>query len=131
MSHTILQTRYRPCIDACLACVQACNDCAASCLREADPKAMAACIALDMDCADICQLAVAMMARQSEHAPALCELCAEVCEACALECGRHIMTHCLDCALACKRCAQECRKMGATGVSAGQAAKLARNDAPV
>jgi hypothetical protein len=115
MSHTIRQTRYRACIDACQACAVACNHCAGACLREPDPKAMAACIALDMDCAQICQLAVAMMARESDHAPALCGLCADVCEACAQECGRHAMTHCLDCALACRRCAEECRKVGGVG----------------
>lgn len=72
---------------------------------------MARCIALDMDCAAICQLASAAMARGSEHVQAICALCADICDACADECGKHSMDHCQSCAEACRRCAQECRRM--------------------
>jgi hypothetical protein len=34
-----------------------------------------------------------------------------VCEACAVECGKHAMAHCQQCAHACGNCAQACRSM--------------------
>ncbi len=110
MQNQINQT-YAACIEACNACAIACNHCAASCLAEDDVKMMAKCIALDMDCAALCQLAAAAMARGSDHAGAICRLCAEVCRACGAECGGHEAQHCKDCADACRRCAEACSSM--------------------
>ena len=103
--------QFASCIEACNACADACDHCAAACLREPDPKPMARCVALDMDCAATCRLAAGYMARGSEFAGALCGICADVCEACATECERHDMDHCRACAQACRRCAAECRRM--------------------
>lgn len=105
--------KFKSCIDACYACATACDHCAASCLQEQDVKAMARCIALDMDCAQICRMAAAYMARGSEFAKAICQLCADVCKTCGDECGKHQMAHCQECAQACHRCAEECRRMAA------------------
>ncbi len=103
--------KFSACIDACNACAVACNHCAASCLQESDVKMMVKCIASDMDCAQICALAAAAMARGSEHAKAICALCADICQACGDECSKHNMDHCQKCANACLKCAEECRKM--------------------
>ncbi|MEO8021382.1 four-helix bundle copper-binding protein [Polaromonas sp.] len=105
--------KYKSCIEACHACAVACNHCAASCLREPDVKAMARCIALDMDCATLCIAAADLMARGSAHAEAACALCAEICDACGEECAAHNMAHCQACARACKRCAEACHEMAA------------------
>ncbi|MCW5648857.1 MAG: four-helix bundle copper-binding protein [Ramlibacter sp.] len=102
---------YKACIDACNACALACDQCATACLHESDPKPMVRCIANDRDCADLCRLAAALMARQSPQAKALCSLCAKACDACAEECGKHAMDHCKRCAEACRRCADACRAM--------------------
>lgn len=110
MSHEKYE-EYQECIVACQACVVSCNHCAASCLQEPDVKHMVRCIGLDMDCAQTCQLAVALMSGGSDFAPRACELCAEVCAACAEECGRHDMDHCQQCAEACRICAEQCRNM--------------------
>ena len=111
-------SRYATCIEACSTCADACDHCATACLAEKDPKAMARCIALDIDCAAICRLAAGFMARDSEMASAICGVCADVCEACGAECEKHEMQHCRDCAEACRRCAEECRRMaGAAGKS--------------
>ena len=112
MSHEKYE-EYQDCIAACHACVVACNHCAACCLQEPDVKHLARCIALDMDCAQVCQLAVAFMAGGSEQVAAVCGLCAQVCDACAQECAGHDMDHCQQCAEACRRCAGECRKLQA------------------
>ena len=108
MSHL---KKYNACIDACNTCAIACNYCAGSCLQEQDVQMMAKCISLDMDCAQMCALATAAMARDSEHAQAICSLCADLCQSCAQECAKHDMEHCKECAKACVQCAKECRQM--------------------
>lgn len=120
MAHQLMQA----CIDACNDCAIACDHCAAACLQESDVKSMARCIALDVDCAEICRIAAGFMARGSELASVICDACADVCEACAEECERHRMDHCRECAAACRRCAEECRRMAAsaTGSSRGKGA---------
>lgn len=103
--------QYQASIDACNACVTACNTCFEKCLQEADVKMMARCIALEVDCAAVCSLAVSAMARNSEMAKHFCRLCSEVCLACANECGQHSHDHCKACAEACKKCAKACLEM--------------------
>lgn len=105
--------KFQECIDACDACAATCDHCSVACLNEDDVKMMARCIALDMDCAQICRLASAYMARGSEFALALCRLCADVCQACGDECAKHEADHCRECAEACRRCAEVCRRMAA------------------
>jgi hypothetical protein len=106
--------QFKACIDACYACAAACDNCSTACLREDDVKMMARCIALDMECAQLCRTAAASMARGSEFAAQLCRLCAAVCTACGDECGKHPMDHCQACAQACRRCAEECLRMAGT-----------------
>lgn len=101
--------QFQDCIDQCNACAVACEHCAASCLSESNVQEMAECIRLDLDCAAICRLASAYMARGSRFAKDLCGLCATACEACGAECERHSPAHCQECAQACRRCAQACR----------------------
>lgn len=103
--------KFNACIEACNACATACNRCAASCLHEQDVKMMARCVALDTDCAQICVLAAAAMSRGSEHAKAICALCADICKSCGDECAKHKMEHCQECAKACIQCAEACSKM--------------------
>ena len=114
--------QHSECILACNECAVECDECAAACLREDDVKMMARCIALDMDCAAMCQLAVATMARGSEHAGPICLLCADICDSCAVECSKHSMEHCKRCAEACRRCAKACREM-ATSIAKSSVAK--------
>ncbi len=102
---------YAACIEACNGCAVACSHCAAECLKEDDVAMMRRCIALDIDCAAICQFAAAAMARGSEHAKAICALCAEICAACGEECAKHKPDHCQACAAACVDCAAACRAM--------------------
>lgn len=116
--------RYTSCIEACNNCATACNHCAIACLAETNPRAMARCIALDIDCAEICRLASGFMSRGSEFASAICATCAEVCEACAVECEKHDMEHCKECASACRRCAEECRQMASKRATTGKAKNL-------
>lgn len=112
MSHEKYED-YQDCIVACQYCVVACNHCAACCLQESDVKMMAQCIALDTDCSQICNLAVAFMSGGSDFAPQVCALCADICKACGDECAKHDMDHCQQCAEACRRCEAACRRVAA------------------
>lgn len=109
MSHK----KFSPCIDACYTCAAACDHCATACLSEPDPSMMADCIRSDLDCADVCRLAAAAMARGSDSMKEICALCADLCDRCATECEKHDHDHCQECAKACRDCANECRKMAA------------------
>ena len=103
---------YRTCIEACLHCMSISNHCASSCLQEKDVDAMAQCIRLDMECAAICRTAAELMTMGSQHANAICQICADICQACAEECEKHMtMDHCRQCATACRTCAEECLSM--------------------
>ncbi|WP_240663470.1 four-helix bundle copper-binding protein [Mucilaginibacter limnophilus] len=53
------------------------------------------------------------MSLGSPQAKEVCAICAEICEACGNECGKHQTEHCQECARICKSCAEECRKMAA------------------
>lgn len=102
---------HQSCIAACYACADACDHCAVSCLQEPEPRHMARCIALDMDCAQLCRLAAGFMARGSALDSEVCAVCAQACNACARECEQHPMDHCQACAEACRRCAAECSQL--------------------
>ncbi|MCP2936746.1 four-helix bundle copper-binding protein, partial [Salmonella enterica subsp. enterica serovar Typhimurium] len=67
--------RFNACIEACNACAVACDHCAASCLQESNVQQMADCIRLDVDCAQVCRLAAAVMSRGSQFASDVCQLC--------------------------------------------------------
>lgn len=95
-------------------CAAACHYCATACLDEQDVQMLTSCIKLDLDCADICQVTAAFVARVSPHAPHLLKECAEICEACSKECEKHAhMEHCRLCAEACRQCAEACSVMAA------------------
>ncbi len=74
---------------------------------------MARCIQLDMECAAVCYASAQLMSLQSSRAMDICRICADICEACGAECGKHHTEHCQECARVCKECATECRKMAA------------------
>lgn len=108
-----MQIPYQSCINACVECAKICDQCTASCLREEDVTMMAACIRMNVECAAICRAAVQLMTLESNHANAICQLCADVCNACADECEKHDMDHCRECAAICRECAAECMSMTA------------------
>lgn len=101
---------WKQCIEACDDCAQACAQCALACLSEAEPRKLARCIALDLDCEAQCRLASSALARGSEFLTQLMAMCARLCEACAQECERHEHLHCQECAAACRHCARLCHE---------------------
>ena len=102
------------CIDECYACSQACTACADACLAEEDVAELRRCIRLNLDCADVCAAAGAVLTRQTETEPALVakllEVCRDACRRCAEECEQHAEhhRHCFECAEACRACEEAC-----------------------
>lgn len=99
-------------IDAAVECALACRRCAAACLEEKNIDMLRECIRLDRDCAWICDLTTSYLLGNSAFEAQACQLCAEICDACAMECGKHSdMQHCVECAQACRECADACRTL--------------------
>lgn len=97
-------------INTLLQCAQACEKCMAACLEEKDVTAMAHCIELDRDCAEICFLGAKLLMRDAEVAHQYLVVCEEACRLCAEECSLHEHEHCQRCAEACRRCQQACHE---------------------
>ena len=104
---------YKPCIEACMTCASLCNHCASCCAAENDIKMMGKCIQLDMECAAICYLSAQLMSLGSERAKDICIICADICNQCSIECGKHESEHCKQCSIAGRNCSDECLKMAA------------------
>jgi hypothetical protein len=104
---------YRSLLDTLARCVAACENCADACLDEEHMKMMVPCIRLDRDCADICRLTAAFIARNSPHAPHVISACIELCQKCHDECAQHQHDHCQQCAQACQECLDACRAYAA------------------
>ncbi|GAC1597034.1 MAG: four-helix bundle copper-binding protein [Hymenobacter sp.] len=100
-------------LDALSRGAAACARCADACLDEQDVTMMVPCIRLDRDCADICRLTAAFIARGSDHAPHVLRECLEVCQKCYAECSKHPHDHCQQCAAACQACVDACRSYAA------------------
>lgn len=102
-------------IDKLLACAQACTTCADACTAEDEPKKLTQCIRSDLDCAEICRAAAAVLSRQSgDNDTVLAKLiaaCETACRTCAEECEKHrdMHAHCAACADACRECEEACR----------------------
>jgi hypothetical protein len=93
------------CAKMCLSCADACA---------AEPMDMKQCIRVCSDCADVCEATARLGARRTgsndEVLKETLELCARVCDWCAIECDKHDHEHCRLCAQICRECAEDCRK---------------------
>ncbi|MFG6114664.1 four-helix bundle copper-binding protein [Halobacillus sp. MO56] len=107
MSHE----KYSSVIEVLHECMEACNHCYTSCLQEDNVKAMAECIRLDRECADICALFEQALTRDTPYVQEFAQLCAKACRDCGDECAKHDHDHCQKCAEACRKCADECEKL--------------------
>jgi len=107
-----LSTQMETCIRNCQDCHQACLGLVPYCLDLGGPHAAPEHIRLLLDCADSCQTSADFMLRRSPFHPAICGICARICEACADDCERFpndaTMAHCAE---VCRRCAESCREM--------------------
>jgi hypothetical protein len=104
------------CIDLCFDTAQTCVSCADACLGEPMVAMLRQCIRLNLDCADICNVAGAVASRRTGSngmvLRRLVEACAEACRLCAEECEHHAHRHehCRVCAETCRQCERACRE---------------------
>jgi hypothetical protein len=103
--------QIQSCIAACKVCAVACDDCADNALHASNVYAMEECMALAIDCAEICRLAIGYLERERPTASAICKACVDVCERCQAACDTYQMGYCRACAEACRECAETCRML--------------------
>ena len=101
-------------IDACLRCVQACTACTDGDLAEPDVDELRTCIALNQNCADVCDVTARLLSRPAHLdnvvVHRLLQSCVRACTMCAEECAQHAAhhRHCAVCETACRACEQAC-----------------------
>lgn len=135
-SGTLQNTKWQSCIDACMRCAEACEFCATSDVKQQGQtlvqvaeeaasagaatsfdviqqivKRMTSCVQVNRECAAVCWTSASLMSIDSLFAKQFCNLCADVCDACAKECERHDVDHSKRCAQACRNSAEECRRI--------------------
>lgn len=93
-----------------MKCAVECEHCTEACMGNPD---MLQCARTCLDCAEICRTISTYMVRSSRFIPSLTKACAEICTACAEECGSHDMDHCNKCAQACRDAVEEYNKIAA------------------
>jgi hypothetical protein len=101
-------------IDACLDCAQACFSDADADLAEPDVAEMRICIALCVNCADLCDVTARILSRPAQWdrfvVDHLLRACVRICTTCAEECARHAddHRHCALCEKTCRACIEAC-----------------------
>ena len=107
-TESLINQRTTELLQELINCALSCEACTASCLSENDVTAMAVCIELSRDCADLCYQASRFAMRNSEILEPYLQMVEEVCRMCADECNKHQEEHCKICAESCERCADVC-----------------------
>ncbi|MCE7914192.1 MAG: four-helix bundle copper-binding protein [Nitrosomonas sp. PRO4] len=97
------------CIAACSNCHQVCLQMAMNhCLETGGKHVEPSHFRLMMSCAELCQTSANFLL-SGFHQNTLCGICADICEACAMDCER--IGGMEECVQACKKCAETCRQM--------------------
>jgi hypothetical protein len=104
--------RRRDCVDKCLICHVVCLDFAVG-LEGAQEREAVGLSTLLEDCAEISLMfAVSLLHREARINLALSTLCIEICERCAIECGRLFGGDEADpCIIACGSASTSCRNI--------------------
>lgn len=106
----MLHKNMQPCIDVCRNCHEVCLRTAMNhCLNAGGEYVGAEHFRLMMNCAEICQTCVNFQLSGSSFHPAICGICADICEACEKNCAA--LGGMDDCVKVCNDCAISCRKM--------------------
>lgn len=107
-----LSKELEQCISDCWNCHRMCQLTTFYCLDLGDEHAETDHIRLLQDCAAICQTSADFMLRGSDMHGPICNVCADVCERCALDCERFNNDVQMEtCADVCRRCEESCRQM--------------------
>lgn len=109
--HTPSEYATQACVATCWDCHQIClqtamNDCLESSENQVEKKLFR----LLISCSEVCQVSANLQLVNSDFQHRFCELCANVCKACAAECEKH--GGMAECVKACLDCAESCTQMG-------------------
>mmetsp|Transcript_23366 Transcript_23366/g.32658 ORF Transcript_23366/g.32658 Transcript_23366/m.32658 type:complete len:119 (+) Transcript_23366:111-467(+) len=98
------------CIKHCSECAQLCQRAKTHCIIDGKHVTIEHLNLLE-DCVEICQTSANFMLRGSKNHNLIYQICAQICEACALECEKTCAENDLmkQCASKCRECAQMCR----------------------
>lgn len=112
MNYQSNNPKHVSCIDTCNQCHQVClqtamNHCLESGGKHVEPEHFR----LMLNCAEICQTAANFMLMNSLYHNRVCQVCSEICDACASSCEQ--IEGMEDCVRICRECAENCRKMAA------------------
>ena len=115
MAHSnenLLNPETQMCINDCFDCHSTCLETIAYCLKKGGEYAEESHIFLLQDCSEICEASGNFTIRGSDFYEKVCEMCVEICEACAIDCDKFKDDLPMKaCAIACWRCADSCRLM--------------------
>lgn len=101
----------RACIDDCLECADMCSETMQHCLSLGGKHAEKGHIALLQSCADLCFVGARAMLTGSPAHSRICAACAAVCDTCADGCEAMVEDFMQECAAVCRACADSCHKM--------------------
>lgn len=101
-------TTYEECIKACQECLIDCKNCLIQMAGKESMNDYPTCCIL---CMETCNACISHLLANSPFTKEYCQLCSEICEWCAEQCGQHPHEHCAKCAESCTICAEACRKM--------------------
>jgi hypothetical protein len=100
------------CVDSCLRSHAMCLETARYCIDQGGRHVSAAHLALLQDCAEMCQTTANSLLRHSPQHVAVCTACAQLCDACAVDCLTFPDDPQMErCARTCKDCSRSCRDM--------------------
>ena len=105
-----LSPTIQRCIDECLRCYQTCFSMAMNhCLEMGGEHIAPSHFRLMLACSEVCRTSAHLMLARSDHAQHLCRQCAEICDACAIDCER--VGGMEPCVAQCRACAEACKAM--------------------
>jgi hypothetical protein len=100
-----------------LDCSRICEETLSYCLRQGGRHVEPEHIKLMVDCAEICRTVAALMARGSRYQVEMSRICADICQACAVDCAQFSGDEqMMRCAEVCRRCAESCTQMAGAAV---------------
>jgi len=105
-----LRPEIQSCIEACQKCLADCQYCLAQMAGQESGNDCPLCC---VECINSCEACIKALLVESKWAGRYCEICAEICEWCAEQCGAHTHEHCQKCAASNRVCAGACRKIAA------------------
>ena len=104
----------RTCISNCTECHKICVTTLTYCLQQGGKHVTADHIQLLTDCAASCQQSLDFMLREPTFHAKTCDMCAEICKACATSCeSMDDDQQMKQCAESCRQCVDSCQKMAA------------------